>query len=53
MNKKRPIKSLEEALQVVEKSIIQWSLEMPPALVVMLPTIRDGLIELIKRRQSE
>ena len=40
---------LQEALTVVEKTIV---MKVPPELGVMLPTIREALIELLERRQE-
>ena len=46
----RSTEDLKEAVQIIERAIVQGSLEIPPALLIMLPTARDGLIELIKGR---
>jgi len=43
------IKGLEEALAVVEKTIIADALEIPPALCLQLPTISRALKELLDR----
>jgi hypothetical protein len=47
----RTDQDIKEAIQAVNKAIVQSSLQVPPSLFVCLPTIREALIELLARRQ--
>lgn len=44
---------LREALQAVEHTMLKDILKVPPRLAVLLPTIRQALVELLKRREIE
>lgn len=47
----RSIKDLQDALDAVNASIVRI-MNVPSMLGVMLPTIREALIELIRRREA-
>jgi len=42
-----------EAIQAVEGSIVKHMLKLPPELALVMPIIREGLIELLKRREID
>jgi hypothetical protein len=46
---KKPI----EALIAIETAIVRDVLKIPPYLGVLLPTIREAIVELIGRRRME
>jgi DNA-binding FadR family transcriptional regulator len=49
----RSIEDLTEARIAVETAIVRDILKLPPYLGVLLPTIREALVELINRRRME
>lgn len=48
----RSDEDLKEALTVVETITVKHILEIPPMLAVQMFTIREALIELIRRRKE-
>lgn len=47
----RSEEDLKEALRAVENTMIHHMLKVPPELAVLMSTIRDALVELLKLRQ--
>lgn len=49
----RTKEAIVEAIIAVEETIVRDILKIPPKLGVVLPTIREALIELLERREKD
>jgi hypothetical protein len=52
-NEPRSIEDIEEALEQVNIAIVTGMAKFPPRFFVLLPTMRECLIELLKYRKAE